>query len=53
MPLAPLEPLHAPLAVHVVPLLEDHVMVALCPSVIEVGFAVTVIDAGLVDGPPP
>jgi len=53
VPLAASEPLHAPLAAHVVPLLEDQVIVALCPRVIEVGVTVTVTDEGGGVLPPP
>jgi hypothetical protein len=37
VPLVASAPLHAPLAVQDVALVDDHVTVALCPTVIEVG----------------
>ena len=49
MPLVACVPVQAPLAVHDVAFVEDHVSVELCPSVIEVGLTdrVTVGEAAV------
>jgi hypothetical protein len=52
VPLAALEPLQAPLAVHIVPFV-DHVRVALWPSLIVVGITDMVAVAGGMLEPPP
>jgi hypothetical protein len=46
VPLAASAPLHAPLAVQEVALVDDHVTVALCPTVIEVG-ATAMVTVGM------
>ncbi|MDP8986538.1 MAG: hypothetical protein M3N97_16150 [Pseudomonadota bacterium] len=45
VPLAARLPLHPPLAVQLVPLLEDQVTVADCPNVILLGLTVTLTEA--------
>jgi hypothetical protein len=56
VPVAARLPLHAPLAVQLVPEFEDHVTTVDCPSVIVVGFTVTLTVApgmGFPPEPPP
>jgi hypothetical protein len=43
-----LDPLHAPLAVQLVPLLDDQVIVAACPTVTDAGLTFTETADGIV-----
>ena len=53
VPLAGCVPLHAPLAVHAVPLVADHMSVTGRPAITVVGLTLIVIDVGLLIDPDP
>jgi hypothetical protein len=52
VPLAASEPLHAPLAVQVVPLVADHISVLERPAITEVGVKFMEIDVGVIAAGP-
>ena len=48
LPLAGCVPLHAPLAMHVVPLVADHIRVTARPAITEVGLTLIETEVGVV-----
>ena len=52
VPFAGCEPLHAPLAVHMVPLVADHMIVTDRPAMTVVGLTLMLIEVELIDPEP-
>ena len=52
LPLAGCVPLHAPLAVHIVPLVADHMSVTGRPAITVVGLTLMEIDVGVIEAEP-